>query len=95
MAKTRLTGQFKARFKRRANKRIRRLFAEGLTLFEKNPHDPSLNAHPLQYGLEGYWSFSLTDDDGPDDFRVIYRKTKDGYALLDFGTHDQIYRPWR
>lgn len=29
------------------------------------------------------------------DYRVLYKKTKNGYVLHDFGTHDQLYRPWR
>lgn len=39
---------------------------------------------------------NLTDDEGTDDFRVIFRKSsKDTYELMDFGTHDQLYRPWK
>jgi mRNA-degrading endonuclease YafQ of YafQ-DinJ toxin-antitoxin module len=95
MAKVTRTQRFNAQLKRRANNRIRRLYDERLRLFQKNPHDPSLNAHPLKHDLKGYWSFGLTGDEGTDDFRIIYRKTREGYVFFDFGTHDQLYRPWR
>jgi mRNA-degrading endonuclease YafQ of YafQ-DinJ toxin-antitoxin module len=95
MARVTRTRRFEAQLKRRANKRIRRLFDQRVRLFQKNPYDPALDIHVLKYDLEGYWSFSLTDDKSADDFRVIYRKTKQGYVFFDFGTHDQLYRPWR
>src|SRR5947208_2719421 len=95
MARVSRTKRFKARLRARANKRIRAMFDRRLTLFQKDPHNPLLNAHPLKHDLEGFWSFSLTDDEGLDDYRVIYKRTKDSYILYDFGTHDQLYRPWR
>ena len=95
MATIKLSSVFKEHFRRRANKQIRALFEKRLMIFRKNPHDPSLNTHPLKYDWEGHFSFSLTDDEGPDDFRVIFKKTKNGYRFVEFGTHDQLYRPWR
>jgi mRNA-degrading endonuclease YafQ of YafQ-DinJ toxin-antitoxin module len=71
------------------------LFEKRLTLFQKNPHDPALDTHPLKYEWEGYSSFRLTSDEGADDFRVIFEKVRGGYRFVDFGTHDQLYRPWR
>ncbi len=58
----------------------------------KNPYDPSLNLHPLKRDWDGRFRFSLTDDEGPDDYRVIFKKTKQGYRFVAFGTHDQLYR---
>jgi mRNA-degrading endonuclease YafQ of YafQ-DinJ toxin-antitoxin module len=83
---------FKQNFRRRKNKRIEKLYRNRLRLFVKDPHHPSLNVHPLKHGLKGHWSFSLTDDEEADDYRVIFKKTRKGYRFVDFGTHDQLYR---
>ena len=90
-----LSPAFKRHFKKRANRRIQKLYRDRLIVFRKNPHDLSLRIHALQHDLEGLWSFCLTEDKGRDDYRVIFRKDKDTYVFVDFGTHDQLYRPWR
>lgn len=95
MTRVTRTRRFNGQFKRRANQPIPPLFAQRLILFQKNPHDPSLRAHALRHDLEGLWSFSLTADEGPDDYRASFRKAKVAYVFVDFGTHDQLYRPWR
>ena len=89
------TPAFERHLRQRANRKVRKIYRDRLALFTKNPYDPSLNVHSLKHEYDGYSSFSLTDDEGTDDFRVIFKKTKDSYALFDFGTHDQLYRPWR
>src|SRR5947209_8672338 len=95
MGKIMLSSVFKEHFRQRANKRIRTLFESRLRLFQKNPYDPSLNTHPLKHEWEGHESFSLTKDEGSDDYRVIFKRTKRGYRFVEFGTHDQLYRPWK
>jgi mRNA-degrading endonuclease YafQ of YafQ-DinJ toxin-antitoxin module len=90
-----LSPGFTRHFKQRANRRIQRLYRERLILFRKNPHDPVLRTHALTHDLDGLWSFSLTDDQGPDDYRVLFRKDKDVSVFVDFGTHNQLYRPWQ
>ncbi len=86
---------FVEHFNRRANTRIKLLFREKFEVFKKNPYDSSLNNHPLKYGLRGLRSWSLTDDSGQDDFRVLYKPEKNGdCSFVDFGTHTQIYRAW-
>jgi mRNA-degrading endonuclease YafQ of YafQ-DinJ toxin-antitoxin module len=90
-----LSPGFKRHFKQRANRRIQKLYRDRLIVFRKNPHDPTLRTHALQYDLESLWSFRLTHDKGPDDYRVIFRKDKSTYVFVDFGTHDQLYRAWR
>jgi mRNA-degrading endonuclease YafQ of YafQ-DinJ toxin-antitoxin module len=83
---------FEQHFKQRANRRIKKLFRERSVLFQKNPHDPSLRTHALSYRWKGHWSFSLTDEKGQDDYRVIFRKERGSTLFVDFGTHDQLYR---
>lgn len=95
MARISRTERFQVHLKARANKRVRAIFDRRVKLFQKDPYNPPLNTHPLKHNLEGFWSFSLTDDEGPDDYRVVFKGTKDGYVFYDFGTHDQLYRPWR
>ncbi len=95
MARVTRSQWFRQRLRERANSRIRALFEKRVKVFQKNPYDPSLGVHDLKHNLKGLASFRLTDDDGPDDYRVIFKRTKEGYLLVDFGTHDQLYRPWR
>ena len=64
------------------------------SLFLKKPYDPSLRNHELEHQWSGYRSFSLTDDDGPDDYRVVFKRVGRSTCLFaEFGTHDQLYRP--
>jgi mRNA-degrading endonuclease YafQ of YafQ-DinJ toxin-antitoxin module len=87
---------FTRHFKRRANSRIKRLYRARLMLFLKDPFDPSLRTHALRHGWEGHWSFSLDErESGGTDYRVVFTKARQGYRFVDFGTHDQLYRPWR
>lgn len=92
MARITSTKFFRRMLKERANKRIRALFDQRVRLFAKDPYNSLLNVHSLKHRWEGHFSFSLTDDKGTDDFRVIYRKSRRGYRFVDFGTHDQLYR---
>ena len=89
------TPTFERHYDERANSRIKALFRKKVRVFVKKPHDTSLNLHALKYEWAGHFSFSLTDDQGPDDYRVILKKTKVAYRFVDFGTHNQLYRPWR
>ena len=89
------TRTFEQHFRQRAGRKMKRLFHKKLVVFMKNPHDKSLRKHALSHQWAGCWSFSLTDESGQDDFRVIFEETKSGYLFVDFGTHDQVYRPWR
>jgi mRNA-degrading endonuclease YafQ of YafQ-DinJ toxin-antitoxin module len=86
---------FQTTFRQRANRRIKALFDQRIPLFAKNPYDRSLRFHALKDSKEGHFSVSLTDDAGRDDDRVILTRSKRGFVLVDFGTHDQLYRPWR
>lgn len=92
MARITSTKMFRRMLKERANKRIRAHFDQRVRLFQKDPYNPLLNVHALKHRWKGHFSFSLTDDKGPDDYRVIYKKTRRGYRFVEFGTHDQVYR---
>ena len=75
---------------------MEKLFEQRRRVFRRNPHDPSLRNHELSYDRAGQRSFSLTDDNGADDYRIIFRRTgRRKYLFIDFGTHDQLYRSWR
>ena len=89
------TTLFDEHFNQRANVHIKQLFRQKLAVFKKNPYDPSLNNHALKHNLTGLRSWSLTDDNGSDDFRVLYKAERNGdCSFIDFGTHNQIYRSW-
>jgi mRNA-degrading endonuclease YafQ of YafQ-DinJ toxin-antitoxin module len=91
-----LSPEFERQFRERANQRIRKLYRERLALFLKNPYDTSLRNHPLSHQWEGFRSFSLSADEGRDDYRVLFQRVgRDRYLFTHFGTHDQLYRPWR
>ena len=64
MADVKRSSEFRSHFQKRANKNVRALFEKRFKLFQKNPHDPALKIHPLKYEWEGYFSFSLTADEG-------------------------------
>ena len=89
------TPGFERSLRERANRRIKRLFRDRLSLFLKNPYDESLRNHALKHRWAGHRSFSLTDDRGEDDYRVVFRRVKGRYVFIDFGTHAQLYRPWQ
>jgi Txe/YoeB family toxin of Txe-Axe toxin-antitoxin module len=95
MVRVKRSTRFKIHFRQRANKRVKALFFQRLKLFQKNPYDPALKLHSLKHKFEGCLSFRLTEDKGTDDFRVILEEVRGGYRFVDFGTHNQLYRPWQ
>ncbi len=60
---------------------------ERLILFATNEFAPILNNHKLKYDYEGFRSINVTGD-----WRIIFRKLNEGYALLHrVGTHHQLF----
>jgi mRNA-degrading endonuclease YafQ of YafQ-DinJ toxin-antitoxin module len=81
MARIKLSSLFKEHFRRRANRKLRALFERRLAVFQKDPFSASLRTHNLKYNWAGHGSFSLTADTGRDDYRVVFKKTKQGVPL--------------
>jgi addiction module RelE/StbE family toxin len=84
------TGQFlrQARkfFKKHPDLKAR--FGNLVKAIIEDPFQPSLELHPLTGKLEGLWAISLTYK-----YRVTLTLmiTKKEIALLDIGTHDEVY----
>lgn len=78
---------FSSRFKRSYKKlprHIQKSFDEKITLFMKNPDDPSLKTHKLKGKLQECLAFRLKDG-----FRVLFEFSRpDSVDLLDVGAHD-------
>lgn len=74
----------------RLNPKIIQQFKERLILFQKNPHHPFLDNHPLKGILKPYWSFNVTGD-----IRVQYYIEKaEGNVILKLvriGSHSELY----
>lgn len=57
-----------------------------LSLFQQNPHHPSLRTHKLTGDLKDSWSISVDRK-----HRLLYREGKTFLFFL-FGTHDEVYK---
>lgn len=68
------------------DKSLHELYKQALSLFTKNPNDPSLDNHSLKGKMKSKRAFSIDDD-----CRVIYKEEKDRFLFLDIGKHDEVY----
>jgi mRNA-degrading endonuclease YafQ of YafQ-DinJ toxin-antitoxin module len=76
---------FKKRIKGNADLELR--FWQKLEKFTLDPFDPSLKTHKLSGKLKELWSFSVGYDE-----RVLFYFTEDEkVALVDIGSHDEVY----
>lgn len=78
---------FEKRFKKLSPK-LKEKVVQVIEKFSQNPHDKTLNNHPLKGKLEGKRALSVTGD-----MRIIFCEY-DRYVvvlMLDVGTHNQIY----
>ena len=57
-------------------------------LFLTDPHNPTLNNHPLSGKYKGYCSINITGD-----IRVIYKLVHENTALfVAIGSHSSLYK---
>ncbi len=84
--------KYSARFLRHYRQRIKpypelqAALKEAVDNLFHNNLDLLTHNHPLLGSMQGLAAFSLNTD-----YRVIYKSLKDGYLLLDVGTHRQVY----
>ncbi len=73
----------------RAHPEIKRKLAQVLRDLEEDPFKPRLRLHPLKGQLGGLHAISLIHG-----FRItlILRAKKKEIALLDIGSHEDVYR---
>jgi len=88
MIKIEYDRRFKKNFQNRIipHKKILKRFKDRLELFVQNPRNPILKDHKLKGAEKEYRAFSITGD-----IRIIYIKYNNTVALLDIGTHAQVY----
>ena len=79
---------FEKHFKKRVspNEKLKKQFAERLTLFMAGELGYPLHDHALTGKLAGKRAFSVAGD-----IRVIYIELDDAIVFLDVGTHNQVY----
>lgn len=85
---------FKQAFKRitKNNVELKQNIVDALELLQKNPYNPKLKTHKLHGKLKDYWA-SVVDYD----CRIVFAFTnhpdydKEIIALIDIGTHDNVY----
>ena len=65
---------------------IRSKFIERKNIFERNPHHPILNNHPLHGEYAGCRSINISDD-----YRAIYYMSHNMCIFIRIGTHPQLY----
>lgn len=85
------TEQFHEQYKK-VDRRIKKSFEQGLTLFIKNPMDLQLKNHPLlREPYLGQRSINITSD-----YRAIYKSEDGGEEVVIYftalGTHKQLYQ---
>ncbi len=69
--------------------KIRKKVKETIVSFQKDPHNPDLDNHPLHGKLKGKCSISIGGD-----LRIIFVE-KNNYEIAEFfdvGTHNQVYK---
>ena len=84
---------FSSSFRRSFKKRIKgkaeleNKFWVKLSVFIKDPFDPSLKTHKLSGKLKDLWSFSVAYDE-----RVLFYFTdNENVVFIDIGNHDEVY----
>jgi len=82
---------FHRRFDKMASKlspNVKTKMVERITLFSKNPLDPSLRNHALNTPYKGSYSINVTGD-----YRAIYHLVDKQTAMFThIGSHSQLYR---
>lgn len=82
--------RFSQRFSKqyeKAPRDIKSAFNEMLEIFIEAPYHTSLNNHSLTKEYAGYMSLNVTND-----WRALYKESKDTVIFDIIGTHDQLYR---
>ena len=80
---------FKRAYKKsvKSNPGIENKFWKLISFFEKDPFHSTLKTHKLSGKLKGQWAFVVEYD-----CRVIFEFIgKNKVALIDIGTHDEVY----
>ena len=68
-------------------KKLQRLVAKKLLLFENNPYHPGMNTHKLKGPLSGFWAFYVNYR-----YRILFRFLENNTVIYyDIDTHD-IYK---
>ncbi len=71
----------------KSNPDLEKKFWKLIELFEKDPFHPKLRTNKLSSKLKGLWAFVIEYD-----CRVVFEFIgKDKAALVDIGTHDEVY----
>jgi addiction module RelE/StbE family toxin len=80
--------EFQKSYKKRIapNPKLVAQFQKQLTLFLKNPENPTLKDHKLVGKKLRLRAFSITGD-----IRVVYKIVNDELWLFDIGSHNQVY----
>jgi addiction module RelE/StbE family toxin len=82
---------FHKRFDKMAGKltpKLKTQMVNRITLFTKDPLNPSLRNHALNTPYKGSYSINITGD-----YRAIYYLVNDQTAMFThIGTHSQLYR---
>ncbi|KKQ24992.1 MAG: hypothetical protein US40_C0004G0030 [Candidatus Roizmanbacteria bacterium GW2011_GWC2_37_13] len=69
------------------NPSLKEKIKEKITLFQENPHHPSLKLHKLKGKMVEDWSFSVEGN-----LRIVLTYVDDGVLLVDIGSHDEVYK---
>jgi len=80
------TKRFDKQFKKQPEK-IKRAFAERISVFVDDVHHPTLNTHKLSGNLKNLWSFNVSGD-----VRVVFDKSYANIIILEaIGSHSELY----
>ena len=67
--------------------KIKSKFYEKLLIFEKNPSDPVLNNHSVEYMYPDCRSINVTGD-----YRALFKSgSADSVMFMKIGTHSELY----
>jgi len=89
MKKIELSTKFKGKLKRWVRKHPEKVYGliEKLLLFQSNINHSSLRTHKLTGDLDGLYSFTVEED-----CRIVFELyDANTIALLDIGTHEEVY----
>ena len=80
------TKKFDKQFKKQSPK-VQKEFANRISLFLDDIHNPILNTHKLSGKLKELWSFNVSGD-----IRVIFDKSFPDMVVLEaIGSHSELY----
>ena len=78
--------QFEKKYSK-LSKKMKDAFKKRRNIFIDDPHNSTLNIHPLQGEYKGCFSFNVTEN-----IRVIYKEVKkESYIFIDIGSHSELY----